>query len=85
MKKRRKNINSAVGIASLVMSVISVVSIIWLGAVEFSSVKHDIHDMKGDIQDLKADVRKINDRLDKMDQEFHKMDIRVNILEHQKH
>lgn len=71
MKKKETNTNSAVGIASLVMSVISVASMIWIGGFQMSSLIHDVHDIKENIKEIKI-------RLDRLEMDFHKMDLRVS-------
>jgi hypothetical protein len=81
MKKRRRNVNSAVGIASLIMST---TSLVWIGGFQYFAIKHDIHDMREDIKELKGEIRRIDNRLDRMETEFHKIDVCVNILEQRK-
>ena len=71
MKKRRRNINGAVGIASLLMST---ASLVWIGGFQFPELKHDM-------REVKADIREIKTRLDRMETDMHKLDIRVNKIE----
>jgi hypothetical protein len=85
MKKRTRNVNSAVGIASLIMST---TSLVWIGGFQYSAIIHKMNDMNDDILELKGDIRRIDNRLDKMQvefsQEFRRMDVRVNTLEQRK-
>ncbi|MEI9920219.1 MAG: hypothetical protein WDO14_15700 [Bacteroidota bacterium] len=85
MRNKKNNIDRSIGVASLIISVISVgVSLVWIGGFQYSEIKHDIRDMKEDIKAINVRMDKMDARLERIEEDVHKLDVRVNVLEQRK-
>ena len=76
MKRIKIKLELLIGIASLLMSVLSVASMIWIGAFKMAELTREV-------KDINVRLDKIDIRVDRLEDEFHKMDIRVIKLEAQ--
>ena len=68
---------SVVGIASLVISFLSLVSMIWIGAFRLAAVEHGL-------KEVTKCLDRMDMRFDKLEDAIRKIDIRVSVLEHRK-
>jgi len=77
MKKRnnKADLSTSIAIASLL---ISVISLVWIGGFRMSTLIHEVGDLKDALQ-------KVETKLDLIDTDLHKTDVRVTTLEQHNH